>query len=228
MVSCIGYTNLDISKEMIQNDTLLLKPAVYHLKEVLVKASKKIDRETLGYANSKIKSLLSAIKGMEICTYIENPYHEVKTIHSVLFKIRNPNKTKLGFRLHLYELDTIKKKPSKDLLDQNIIITIENKGKNVIEYDVSAYNLELPSNGAFIGIEWLGELNDINNFVDAQQYENGFIELNDKTDSFTTFQRNRFSIFPWTNMERFKKNAENYQKYNNCPNASFGISIYKE
>ncbi len=228
VVSCIGYEEQNFIKEMIVNDTLFLKPTVYHLKEVVIKTNRNNDFETLGFVETKSKSLIGAFKGMEICTFIENPSGEVKFIHSFLFKIRNTNKTKLGFRLHLYEMDTIRRTPTQELLNQDIIVVIENDGKKQIEHDVSAYSIELPANGAFIGIEWLGELNEANNNFEDTVFENGFIELNDKINSFTTFQRNRFGVFPWSNMERFKKEAENYQNYKNCPNASFGIKVYKE
>lgn len=228
VVSCIGFEEQNFTKEMIVNDTLFLKPTVYHLKEVVIKTNRNNDFETLGFVDTKSKSLIGAFKGMEICTFIKNPDHDVKIIHSFLFKIRNPNKTKLGFRLHLYEMDTIRKTPNKELLNQDIIVVIENDGKKQIEHDVSAYNIVLPANGAFVGIEWLGELNEANNNFEDTVFENGYIELNDKINSFTTYQRNRFGVFLWTNMERFKKEVDNYQNYKNCPNASFGIKVYKE
>ena len=224
VVTCLGYEDLTISKEKIVNDTLLLKPTVYHLKEVVIKTNKNIQFQSLGFIKSKSKSHLGAFKGMEICTYIENPYRQVKTIHSVLFKIINPNKSKLGLRIHLYEFDSILKSPGKELLNQDVIVIIDKKGKNDIDYDVSAYNLEFPSNGAFIGIEWLGELNSTNDFEDTV-VENGFIEINDNSNTLTTFMKNRFAVFPWSNMEHFKRDTNCYK---NSPNASFGITVELE
>ena len=40
-LTSIGYENLDIFKQNIINDTLLLTPAIYHLKEVTITSNKK-------------------------------------------------------------------------------------------------------------------------------------------------------------------------------------------
>lgn len=228
IVSCIGYENLDVAKGLILNDTLLLKPTVYHLKEVIVKSNKKQEFATLGLPKAKLKSLLGAFKGFEICTFIENPYHETKTIHSFLLKIRNPNKSKVGFRLHLYEIDSIKRTPKKELLTQDIIVIVEGNTKELIEHDVTIYNLELPSNGAFVGIEWFGVFNEETNTFEGENIENGYIEINDQVNALFTFRRSRFSFFPWSNMERFKKDTAPHQHFKNYPNASFGLKVYKE
>lgn len=221
VIACLGYEELNISKEMILNDTLLLTPTVYQLKEVVIKSKQNIQFQSLGFVKTKSKSLLGAFKGMEICTYIENPYQEPKIIHSVLFKIINPNKNKLGLKVHLYDIDSVSRTPGKELLNEDVLIIIEKKGKNEIDYNVSTYNIDFPSKGAFIGIEWLGELNVTNDFEDTV-LENGFIEINDNSDTLTTFMRNRFGVFPWSNMEHFKRETSNYKKQ---PNASFGIKV---
>jgi len=46
--------------------------------------------------------------------------------------------------------------PGEELLPENIIIDLNRKvGK--LEVDVSKYNIELPVNGIYVGLEWLGE-----------------------------------------------------------------------
>lgn len=225
-LTCIGYENFEVSKNKIINDTLLLNPTVYPLKEIVITSNKKEEFINLGYIKSKRKARLGAIKGMKICTFIANPFHEPKLIHSFLFKIHNDNDTKLGFKLHLFENDTLTNKPGKELLQQDIIIILEGKSNKDIEHDVSSYNIDFPAQGAFVGIEWFGVLNEDNNFkgIDTQ---NGYIEINDDSKEFNTFQQDVFSFYPWKNMESFKKKVEGYTDFKNCPTASFGVKLYK-
>lgn len=226
-LTCIGYENYEISKNKIINDTLLLTPAVYPLKEVVIRANKKQDFVDLGYIKSKRKTWLSAIKGMKICTLITNPFHETRLIHSFLFKIRNDNDTKLGFKLHLLEIDTLTNVPGKELLKQDIIVILDGKSNKDVEHVVT-YNIDFPAKGAFVGIEWFGVLDEDNNNFKGVDGQNGFIELNDVSKKFDTFQQDVFSFFPWRNMEKFKKKTEDLSNFKNCPTASFGIKIYKD
>lgn len=225
VLSCIGYENSELIQNFIKNDTLLLKPVVYHLNEVVIDPKAKKETALLGNYNTKLKSLLGAATGMEICTYIENPYHEPKTIQSVLFKIRNHSKAKVGFKIHLYERDSLTGEPKRELITQDIVIISEESKKEKIEFNVRAYDLELPANGAFLGIEWLGNLDEESNTFENKLGGNGYIELNDSSSAKNTFQRNRFSFYSWVSMEKFKSNVKEYVNYNNLPNASFGLKI---
>lgn len=227
-ITCIGYENLEINKENIKNDTLLLSLAVYPLKEIVITPNKKKKLVDLGFFNSKRKTLLGASKGMKICTFIENPYTEIKRIHSFLFKIRNDNDTKLGFKLHLYEKDSVSNLPGKELLQEEIIIILDGKSKNVVEHDVTKHNIDFPANGAFVGIEWFGVLNEENSKFKGIDTQNGLIELNDVSNEFNTYQRDVFSFYPWQNLEKFKNDVKSYLTFKNSPTPSFGIKIYTD
>jgi hypothetical protein len=228
IVSCLGYENLEVFKNQISNDTLLLTPTVYPLNEVVIKTNKKEDIISLGYAKSKRKVEYTAIKGMKICTFIHNPLNEKKQIRSFLFKIYNYNNTKLGFKLHLFEKDTISNLPGKELLEQDIIVILEGKSRKLIEHDVNVYNIEFPAEGAFVGIEWFGVLNEENNTFRGVDTQNGYIEINDTSEKFDTFTQDVFSFYPWKNMESFKDKIKDHLIFKNSPTASFGIKIYKD
>ncbi|MCZ8169123.1 MAG: hypothetical protein ACK5RV_02045 [Flavobacterium sp.] len=225
VLTCIGYENLELVHNSIKKDTFRLKPIVYHLNEVVIDPKLKKETALLGNYNTKLKSLLGAATGMEICTFIENPYHEPKPIQSVLFKIRNHSKNKVGFKIHLYERDSVTGEPKRELITQDIVIISEESKKEKIEFNVRAYDLELPANGAFLGIEWLGNLDEENNTFENTLVGNGYIELNDSSNAKNTFERNRFSFYSWVSMKKFKKKVEDYVTYNNLPNASFGLKI---
>ncbi len=227
-LTCIGYENLEISKNNVINDTLLLTPTVYHLNEVLITYNKKNEFINLGYLKSKKKAFLTAIKGMKICTFIDNPLHETKLIHSFLLKIYNRNSTKVGFKLHLFEKDSLTNTPGKELLEQEIIVILNGKSKKDVDYNVSQYNIDLPAQGAFVGIEWFGVVNEENNNFKDIEAQNGYIEINDDSKEFSTFQQDVFSFYPWKNMKKFKSLSEEYTNFKNCPTASFGLKIYKD
>lgn len=227
-LTSIGYENFEILEKDIKDDTLLFVPAVYHLKEIEIIKNKTDELISLGYLKSKRKAWLSATKGMKICTFIENPFLQTKLIHSFLFKIRNNNETKLGFKLHLFEKDTITNAPGKELLKEDIVIVLEGKSKKDVEHDVSLYNIDFPAKGAFVGIEWFGVLNENNDDFNGVDTQNGYIELNDMSKEFNTFQQDVFSFFPWKNMEKFKKISEEHTNFKNCPTASFGIKLFKD
>ncbi len=227
-LTSIGYENFEILEKDIKDDTLLFVPAVYHLKEIEIIKNKTDELISLGYLKSKRKAWLSATKGMKICTFIENPFLQPKLIHSFLFKIRNNNETKLGFKLHLFEKDTITNAPGKELLKEDIVIVLEGKSKKDVEHDVSLYNIDFPAKGAFVGIEWFGVLNENNDDFNGIDTQNGYIELNDVSKEFNTFQQDVFSFFPWKNMEKFKKISEEHTNFRNCPTASFGLKLYKD
>ncbi|MEM0542549.1 hypothetical protein WFZ85_07960 [Flavobacterium sp. j3] len=227
-VTSLGYENLEVLKNNLSTDTLLLTPTVYPLKEVIIKASKKEEFTTLGYSKSKRKSHLSASKGRKICTFVDNPLNEPKIIHSFLLRIGNLYPTKVGFKLHLFEKDTITNTPGKELLQQEIIVILDGKSRKLIDHDVSRYNIEFPAKGAFVGIEWFGVLNEENSTFKSVDFQNGYIELNDVSENCDTFQQDVFSFYPWKNMERFKDKVKEDVVYKNCPTASFGIIIYKD
>lgn len=226
-LTCIGYENLEIFKKSIDNDTLLLIPAVYPLNEVVVNSNKKNELVKIGYSESKRKTKFAAAKGKKMCVFISNPFNEIKIIHSFLFKIHNANHSKVGFKLHLFEKDSLTNMPGKELLKEEIIVILEGKNNKDVEHNVSEYNIDFPANGAFVGVEWVGVLNEENNNFRKNSTENGYIEINDESKEFTTFQQDVFSFYPWKNMERFKKINENILPFKNCPTASFGVKLYK-
>jgi len=228
-VSCIGYENIEVYKNKIINDTLLLYPTVYSLREVIIRSSKKTkDVFTLGYTKNKKKANFGAMKGMKICVFIENPFHVSKFIQSFIFKIYNRYGTKLGFKIHFLEKDTLTNMPGKELLTQDIIMILEGNNRKEVEKDVSLYNIEFPSIGAFVGIEWFGVLDEETGSYKGVDTRNGSVELNDGSDEFNTFIQDVFSFYPWENMEKFKNDSKEYTNFKKCPTPSFGIKVYKE
>ncbi len=58
------------------------------------------------------------------------------------------------FRLRIYDVDPITKKPNKDLMRKSMVL--ESKVmKEYVSVDLSAFNIRIPQNGIYIGLEWL-------------------------------------------------------------------------
>jgi hypothetical protein len=72
------------------------------------------------------------------------------------------------FRVRIYDKDTVNNTIGKDILGKNLIVK-RNKGQgHWLEVDVSEYNIELPKNGIFVGLEILpSEYYLSNKIIDA-------------------------------------------------------------
>lgn len=58
------------------------------------------------------------------------------------------------FRIRVYDVDPVTKKPTKDLLHKSIIL--ETFAENdFVSIDLSAFNIKMPKQGLYIGLEWL-------------------------------------------------------------------------
>jgi hypothetical protein len=78
-------------------------------------------------------------------------YENTLFINKILF-YTYCGKKEAKLKIRIFELnDSI---PSKDLLSEDIIVTVKKGNKKNI-LDVSKYNLTIPKNGVVIGLEWL-------------------------------------------------------------------------
>jgi hypothetical protein len=220
--SCIGYETKSII-EISNVDTIFLKKKIITLNEVVIQNKKK-SFSFLGHSTKKRKISISGSKGFEICEFIENPYKTEKTIKSFLFKIKRRKDYKTAVRIHFYKKLDTKLEPNNEILKQDVVYYFDGKIKELVEVDVSNYNIELPSEGAFIGIEWLGILNEKGDFVeDLENWNDTSIELNDEISNPITFIKSRYGQTKWHNTEKMKADIA---KFKNFPNASFGIKIF--
>lgn len=224
--SCIGYEKKIIYT--VNNDTVFLTKKVIVLNDVIVSSNKNVF-SLRGYTKYKKKITLSAYKGFEICTFVDNSSNTEKRIKSFLFKTRTQYGYQTAIRVHFYNKELNKISPGNENLNEDIIFIIDGKTKKTIEVDVSKYNLELPIEGAFVGIEWLGVVDDITgSFVDSnvKNWKSTSIEFNDSINEPVTFFRNKLNN-NWENTEKMKTEFIKIIKYKNYPNASFGIKVYE-
>lgn len=224
--SQIGYETKIVGKNFIR-DTILLNQISILLNEIKIEKKGNHKITSLGYVNYKKKIRLSAFKGFEIVVYIDNPYKQLKEIQSFLFKVKKGGEFKTAMRIHFYKKDLEKLIPGDEILHEDIIQYIDGKTKEIFEVDVSKYELELPIEGAFIGIEWLGVLDEKSGefIMNESNWDATYIDVNDKINLPLTFMRSKLINPKWDNTENMKNESKNIIEYKNYPNASFGIKI---
>lgn len=71
-----------------------------------------------------------------------------------LEKNENFSRKSARFRIRIYEVDENTKKPGKDLLRKSIVLEHQVE-QDFVSLDVAAFNIEMPRNGVYIGLEWL-------------------------------------------------------------------------
>lgn len=225
--SCVGYETKSVDNFSNIDIIYLIKKSIL-LDEVIISKNKNTNFSILGFSKSKKKTRLSAYKGFEIVVFIDNPFNQPKDVQSFLFKVKNDQKFKTAVRVHFYKKDLEKLIPSEEILNEDIIKFIEGGTKELIEVDVSKYELELPIEGAFIGIEWLGAIDEKSGefITDKTIWSATYIEVNDKINQPLTFIRSKFNNHKWENTENMKVEVKKYIEYKNYPNASFGIKIF--
>lgn len=224
--SLIGYNTKTIGKNAIQ-DTIILNQIAIPLNEIKIQRDIKNKTTSLGYVRYKKKIRLSASKGFELVVFIDNPFKQPKEIQSFLFKVKKQGKFKTALRIHFYKKNSAKLIPDEEILTEDIIQYIDGKTKELFEVDVTKYQLQLPVEGAFVGIEWLGVLDEKSGefkIADSNS-EATYIDINDKTNLPLTFMRSKFENPKWENTENMKTESKNIIDYENYPNASFGIKV---
>ena len=227
-ISHISYKTKNLQKKQIK-DTIILNQNNIILNEIIIVNSKK-EIISLGYTQNKQKTKLAAYKGIEIVVYIDNPYKEAKIINSFLFKMKKKDNSKTAVRIHFYKKKINELFPCEEITNVEIIHFIDKKSKEIVEIDIKDYGIEFPSDGAFVGIEWLGDYDFIaNKDEDNNQISNQnllYIELNDKINQPLTFIRSKLTNELWQNTEKLKLEFKDIIEYKYIPNASFGIKLF--
>lgn len=224
--SCIGYKQRTINTQKIISDTITLSKEIINLNEVVISKYLKKDILTLGYNNSAKKFIVSGRKGIESVVFIENPQNSLLPIESFLFKIKRRDKFKTAVKIHFYNKNKQKFEPGEEMFAEDVICYLDENAKGTVEVNLKKYNLLLPIEGAFIGLEWLGII-DLNNNTNKGDWTDTGIEYNCTLDKPLTFIRNRFKTNEWINTEIMKIEFSQFIKSNNYPNASFGIKLIK-
>ena len=158
-LSSLGY---EVSKMPIslflKSGEVFLQPLVEQLDEVVI--SEKFEEKTLivnelneddlcqGYGSSAQNPWL-----LSLYFPFYDDYEDVDFIKSVRLHFGNFKNKKAKFRLRLFSIgkDSL---PDKDLLKENIIVSLKKKQK-IVDVDISDYSIIFPREGFYVAFEWL-------------------------------------------------------------------------
>ncbi|MFP9112373.1 hypothetical protein ACLI1A_00395 [Flavobacterium sp. RHBU_3] len=169
--SCLGFETQIIDKAKVEK-MVYLKPKAIVLDEVMVSSVKLKDTLIGEYKEKKLRNTTIGDANSCIAVFFENTFDKDVPIRSLWLKLAKIKYT-TTVRVHVYSRkdygqvywDTKEPKdqhsydsfvPLKDIYEQNIIVSISPKDKKELQIDLSGYNLDLPKEGAFIGLEVLG------------------------------------------------------------------------
>ncbi len=155
-VSCLGYE----SKTVIVNckeSVIFLKPKAIVLPEIKV-SPKFTKTKNLG-VTEKTKISVSGLDGSIISVFIPNETSTQKVISKIVLPYKAVKHFTSSFRFHIYKIAD-NGKPGSEMIERNLV-GYPRKKKGKIEIDIKEYNLAIPKEGIFIGIEWISSNNPI-------------------------------------------------------------------
>lgn len=167
-ISCLGYKDSIVKNfENISLSTIELNPNFILLDEIVVSNSLKKSSSSLGYVGKEYKTFYQGgTKGSILLIYVPNDdSSKSRVITKLKYELREINRedekiNKGVVRVRLYSSTDTSIFPKSELLPENIILTIPLKNKQTLIVDISKYKINFPTNGVFVGLEWLGEKNN--------------------------------------------------------------------
>ena len=158
-ISCLGYESKQIVVTNDCNVSIYLEPVTFKLPTFTV-SSKPPKTVKLGIVK-KTSISASILSGEIIATFIPNESNTQKIVKKIVFPYRSHKDDKKlitsCFRFHLFSVGS-SKSPEMDLIEQNLVFYPE-KLRGKIEIDVRKYNIVIPPEGIFVGVEWVAAEN---------------------------------------------------------------------
>ncbi|WP_121667829.1 hypothetical protein [Mesonia aquimarina] len=171
-VSCIGYEPFKIERNL-DKDTISLKKKVTTLEEVIITGKSEPKYEEYGFHNWRKKTfrISSVEQKFYPGVYIKNPLKESKAlIKKVYLKIKSKKKGSY-VRLHIYAFNTETQKIERELLQENIILSVKNSNKLKV-INIEDYKVEFPKTGVIVAIELIKNTDSINIAFGKSKSEN--------------------------------------------------------
>ncbi|MBU2998052.1 carboxypeptidase-like regulatory domain-containing protein [Cellulophaga baltica] len=184
-LSSLGYNDTVVSaRSVFKAKKFKMVPESFELNEVVV-------TETLGdmsvlnpiSSSSLVSGFSSSTTPWVLALYFPNIGQQKKYVNKVTIFFQKNEGFKgdaSKFRIRLYDVDPKTKHPTKDLLHKSVVLETET-GKDYVSIDLSAFNIKMPQQGVYIGLEWL--------FVPFNWYKN--TEKNNITNKL--FVEDRFA-----------------------------------
>jgi hypothetical protein len=153
VITCLGYSSIALAQQALK-DTLYLVPQAYALAEVNIYPKGQQKTEYLGTSRDKKSQTYTTYSGFKWLVFVANPAKENKLIKQFYFEIsKRASEGDYTAKVIFYENDN--DKPGRQInYEKTIVVNRETKRK--ITVDVSDAYLNLPPQGMYVGLEWVG------------------------------------------------------------------------
>lgn len=159
MCSSIGYETSEIRLSQLNSSSpyhsVVMKPSVTVLKEIIVKPKGRLKVDRLGWMGGKDGVLpLDTIQGGGTVAMLLQAEEVPAFVSKLQVRLMYNSKDTLTLRLHFYDYDSTTGAPGKELLDHEILLT-ETKRYGWLRFDLSDENIVITSQPFFVGFEWI-------------------------------------------------------------------------
>lgn len=157
-ISSLGYKDTVVNaQQLFKAKRFDLVPDAFELNEVVVS-------ETIGSADvlnpissySLTSGFSSSSTPWILALYFPNIGEQKKYLNKITVffqKTQGFKRDAAKFRLRLYSVDPLSKKPTTDLVYKSLVLETE-AGKDFVSLDVSNLGINMPQEGIYIGLEW--------------------------------------------------------------------------
>jgi hypothetical protein len=155
IITCVGYETLKIPVETFKYGSAIeLVERIVSLKPVTISAKQKWQSINLNkFSGCGINSLTTRGFQTQAAQHFSIPVeNSILTEINVCAGVGIFYFKKSKFRIRIYDMDSITKAPSADLLDEVIEVTSSGKNERV---SLEKYNIHIPHKDFFVAIEWL-------------------------------------------------------------------------
>jgi len=219
VVRHVAYKKEFIPVSYALKDSLItVSPEINSIREVVIKPNK-YKEYSIGLSKLGSKDCIASSKGVEITTLIRDDKFKDFFIKEITFHVKEVKTPPFYIKAHVYRND--KGKPEGEIIFSNTY-RIDNV-KSIVKIDISEYMIAYPSEGLFVGIEWIGIIKD-DKVDDNERFDlSPHIKITKKNMEATTFIRTWDK--PWEDISiRFQEIPE---FKGSKVNALIGLTIMK-
>ncbi|MDF7814569.1 carboxypeptidase-like regulatory domain-containing protein [Hymenobacter sp. YC55] len=142
---------------------------VIELANVTVKGGKVKDLSLGSKAAAPGEGMIQGMPGSQYAFFVKNDKNKkLGNVRSVSFYIGENGFPREPFRVRLYKADGNYNSPNTDILTENVVVSAP-KGGDWYTIDLTPYNIEAPTEGFFVAMEWIvsGDKFYTTNFMDT-------------------------------------------------------------
>ncbi|MBO3272766.1 carboxypeptidase-like regulatory domain-containing protein [Hymenobacter sp. NBH84] len=142
---------------------------VVELANVTVKGAKVKDLSLGSRNNTPGEGMIQGMPGSQYAFFVKNDKNKkLGNVRSVSFYIGENGFPREPFRVRIYRADGNYNSPNTDLLTENVVVSAP-KGGEWYTVDLTTYNIEAPTEGFFVAMEWIvsGDKFYTTNFMDT-------------------------------------------------------------